>query len=407
MQVQTLNVNEIRKDFPTLSKNVNNHKLVYLDNAATTQKPRHVIKAVQDYYENYNSNVHRGIHTLSEEATLQYEEAHKKVASFINAGFEEVIFTKGTTESINLLAYSLSEWLKENDEIILTEMEHHANLVPWQQLAKRKKLRLKFARIKEDYTLDMDHFKSLLNENTKIVSVCHASNVFGTINDVKKISELAHEYNALVIADSAQVISHMKIDVKDLDVDFLAFSGHKMLAPTGIGVLYGRKELLKTMQPFLFGGDMIKEVTFEESKWNDLPWKFEAGTPNISSGIGLGVAVEYLKNVGMNNIKSYTEELGKYALEKLKEVPGIELYNPEGQKTSVISFNLKGVHSHDVATLLNHEGIAIRAGHHCAMPLMNKLNLDGTSRISLYFYNTEEEIDKLVESLKKIVRLFE
>ncbi len=407
MQVQTLNVNEIRKDFPTLSKNVNNHKLVYLDNAATTQKPRHVIKAVQDYYENYNSNVHRGIHTLSEEATLQYEEAHKKVASFINAGFEEVIFTKGTTESINLLAYSLSEWLKENDEIILTEMEHHANLVPWQQLAKRKKLRLKFARIKEDYTLDMDHFKSLLNENTKIVSVCHASNVFGTINDVKKISELAHEYNALVIADSAQVISHMKIDVKDLDVDFLAFSGHKMLAPTGIGVLYGRKELLETMQPFLFGGDMIKEVTFEESKWNDLPWKFEAGTPNISSGIGLGVAVEYLKNVGMNNIKSYTEELGKYALEKLKEVPGIELYNPEGQKTSVISFNLKGVHSHDVATLLNHEGIAIRAGHHCAMPLMNKLNLDGTSRISLYFYNTEEEIDKLVESLKKIVRLFE
>ena len=247
----------------------------------------------------------------------------------------------------------------------------------------------------------------MLNENTKIVSVCHASNVFGTINDVKKISELAHEYNALVIADSAQVISHMKIDVKDLDVDFLAFSGHKMLAPTGIGVLYGRKELLKTMQPFLFGGDMIKEVTFEESKWNDLPWKFEAGTPNISSGIGLGVAVEYLKNVGMNNIKSYTEELGKYALEKLKEVPGIELYNPEGQKTSVISFNLKGVHSHDVATLLNHEGIAIRAGHHCAMPLMNKLNLDGTSRISLYFYNTEEEIDKLVESLKKIVRLFE
>src|SRR3990167_863222 len=382
MQVQTLNVNEIRKDFPTLSKNVNNHKLVYLDNAATTQKPRHVIKAVQDYYENYNSNVHRGIHTLSEEATLQYEEAHKKVASFINAGFEEVIFTKGTTESINLLAYSLSEWLKENDEIILTEMEHHANLVPWQQLAKRKKLRLKFARIKEDYTLDMDHFKSLLNENTKIVSVCHASNVFGTINDVKKISELAHEYNALVIADSAQVISHMKIDVKDLDVDFLAFSGHKMLAPTGIGVLYGRKKLLLSLDPFLTGGGMISDVSKNDSKWADLPNKFEAGTPNISGAIALGAAIDYIEMIGMDEIQRITKDLVTYTMEKLAELDNISIYGPGSEdRTALISFNLVGIHPHDVAEILDKEGIAIRAGHLCAKPLMKVLGEIGRAHV--------------------------
>jgi len=404
---QTLNVNEIRKDFPVLSRMINGKQLIYLDNAATTQKPSMVIQSICDCYSNYNANIHRGIHTLSEEATLQYENAHKRVASFINAGFEETIFTTGTTQAINLVAYSLSDSLREGDEIILSEMEHHSNLVPWQQIAKKKKLKLNFIKIKQDYTLDLNHFKSLLNNKTKIVSVTYVSNVLGTINPIKEITRLTHNYNALVVVDAAQAVPHLKIDVKDLNVDFLAFSGHKILGPTGTGILYGKKELLEKMQPFIYGGDMIKEVTFTDSKWNDLPWKFEAGTPNISGGIGLGVAIEYLKIIGLDNIKNYVEELTDYALDKLMELPDIEIYGPLTNRNGTISFNLKGIHSHDVATLLNQDGIAIRAGHHCAMPLMQKLNLNGSSRISLYFYNTKEEIDCLIESLNKITKLFE
>ncbi len=402
-----MNTEKLRKDFPILSVKVHGKPLVYLDNAATSQKPQSVIESVKNYYENYNANIHRSIHKLGEEATAAYEEAHKKVADFINADFEEIVFTKNTTESINLSAYSLTNNLKAGDEIVISQMEHHSNFVPWQQLALKRGLKLKFIKIDKEGLLDQKSINENITKKTKIVSLTHVSNVLGTVNDVKEIGKIAHENNALFAVDGAQSIPHMPIDVKKLDCDFMAFSGHKMLGPTGIGVLYGKKELLKNMQPFLYGGEMIKEVKFEGTKFNDLPWKFEAGTMNIAEAIGLGAAIDYLNKVGMKNIENHEKKLVKYAYEKLNEMKEIEVYGPSAEKRSdLVAFNVKGVHAHDTAQILDGEGIAIRAGHHCAMPLHSVLGIAASARASFYFYNTKEEIDKLAEGIKKVIKVF-
>ncbi len=404
---QLLDVEKIRKDFPILNVKVHGKPLVYLDNAATTQKPRIVIEAVKDYYENYNANIHRSIHKLGEEATAAYEEARRKAAGFINAKLEEIIFTKSTTESLNLLAYSLGNEIKAGDEIVISEMEHHSNFVPWQQLAIKKNARLKFIEIDKNGLLKQDSVNENITKRTKIVSITHASNVLGTVNDVKEIGKTAHENNALFIVDAAQSIPHMPIDVKKLDCDFLAFSGHKMLGPTGVGVLYGKKNLLEEMQPFLYGGEMIKEVTFENTKFNDIPWKFEAGTPNIAQVIGLGAAIDYLNKIGMENIMQHDKELTKYAMEELSEIKGLEIYGPDADKRSgLVAFNVENVHAHDAATILDGEGIAVRAGHHCAMPLASKLGIAASARASFYLYNKKEEIDKLVDGIKKVIKVF-
>jgi cysteine desulfurase / selenocysteine lyase len=405
LKTKTINIEKIRKDFPILNVKVNSKPLIYLDNAATSQKPKQVIDAIKDYYENYNANIHRSVHKLGEQATEAYEDAHKKIAKFINADFEEVIFTKSTTESINLLAYSLTDTLKEGDEIVISVAEHHSNFVPWQQLAKKRNLKLKFIEINKDGTLNEDSIKENITNKTKIVSITHISNVLGTVNNIKEIAKLVHENNALLIVDAAQSIPHMKVDVKELDVDFLAFSGHKILGPTGIGVLYGKKELLEDMQPFLYGGEMIKEVTFENTKFNHLPWKFEAGTMNIAQAIGLGAAVDYLTEIGMENIWQHDQELVNYAYEKLDEIKEIEIYGSK-ERSSLISFNIKGVHAHDTAQILDGEGIAVRAGHHCAMPLASKLGITASARASFYLYNTKEEVDKLVEGIYKVIKVF-
>ncbi len=392
-------------NFPILNQKVNKKRLVYLDNAATTQKPIEVINAIKEFYENDNANIHRGLHELSLRSSIQYEDAHKTVADFINANEEEIVFTSGTTESINLLANSLEQSLKANDEIIITEMEHHSNFVPWQQLAKRKKLKLKIIPIKEDLSLDLDAAKKLITNKTKIVSATHISNVLGTINPIKELAKIAHKKNSIFIVDAAQSISHIKIDIKDLDCDFLVFSGHKMFAPTGIGVLYGKKAILENISPSKFGGGMIKEVTTKNSTWNDIPWKFEAGTPNISGAIGLAKAITFINEIGIKNIQEHNEELTKYALNQLKSIKGINIYQPKNQGP-IISFTLSNIHSHDVSEILNTEGIAIRAGNHCAMPLMNKLKIQGTNRISFQIYNTKDDIDILIKALKKAQEIF-
>ena len=400
-------VESIRKDFPILQRKVHNKPLVYLDNAATSQKPKQVIDAIVNYYNSYNANIHRGIHKLSEEATLEYEKAHEKVAEFIGAdGMEEIIFTKNTTESLNLLAYSLTLSLKKGDEIVLTEMEHHSNIVPWQQLAKQRGLAVKYIKINEEGELDAKSISESITQKTKIVSATHASNVLGTINPIQEISKIARENNALMVVDGAQSVPHMKVDVKSIGCDFLAFSGHKMLGPTGIGVLYGRKELLEKMNPFLYGGDMIREVKFDGTTFNHLPWKFEAGTPNIAAGIGLGAAVDYLNKIGMGKIRMQDKELTEYAMKKLNEIGGVIIYGPKEERGAVVSFNIDNVHPHDVSEILDSEGIAIRAGHHCCMPLMKLLDVQGTARTSFYLYNTKEEIDKLIEGIKKVKEVF-
>ena len=401
-----LDVEKIRKDFPILKVKVNGKPLVYFDNAATSQKPKQVIDALSDYYENYNANIHRSIHKLGEQATLAYENAHKKVAEFINSDPEEIVFTKGATESLNLVAYSLTENLKPNDEIILTQMEHHSNLVPWQQLAKKKNLKLNFVEFDEEGKLRLGQFEELLNKKTKIVSVVHMSNALGTINPVEEIAKTVKEKSsAYFIVDAAQSVPHMPVDVKKMNCDFLAFSGHKMLAPTGIGVLYGKKELLEKMQPFQYGGGMIKEVTFKDTKFNDIPWKFEAGTPNIAQGIGLAAAVDYLNKVGMKNIMNHGKELANYCYEKLSEIDEVEIYGPK-ERGALVSFNVKEVHAHDTATILDSEGIAVRAGHHCTMPLHSVLGIPASTRASFYLYNTKEEIDKLAKGIQKVIKVF-
>ena len=403
---QLLNLKEIRKEFPVLRTKVHEKKLIYLDNAATTQKPNQVISSITDFYTKYNSNVHRGIHKLSEMATLQFELARKTVSKFINADFEEIVFTSGTTESLNLLANSLGSELNSNDEVVLTIMEHHSNLIPWQQMSKKIGFKLKFIGITSDGKLDMNQAKSLITKNTKIVSVVHVSNAIGTINPIKEIIDLAHNAGAISIIDAAQSVPHMTIDVKKLDCDFLVFSGHKMLGPTGIGVLYGKRTLLENMQPFLYGGNMIREVKLETSTWADLPEKFEAGTPNISGVIGLAAAINYLTRIGMNSIESYEKELLNYASEQLSTIKGITIYGPKDERSCVLSFNVDGIHPHDISTLLDREGVAVRGGHHCTMPLMKVLDLTGTVRASFYFYNTFEEVDGLVKAIIRARQVF-
>jgi len=404
---QLMDIEKIRKDFPILNVKVHGKPLVYLDNAATTQKPKAVINSITNYYENYNSNIHRSIHTLGEEATAAYEEAHKKVADFINADFEETIFTKSTTEGLNLLAYSLGNKINPGDEIVISQMEHHSNFVPWQQLATKKNAKLKFIEIDKNGILKEESINEIINQKTKIVSITHVSNVLGTINDIQEIAKITHENDAIFITDAAQSVPYMPIDVKRLDCDFLAFSGHKMFGPTGIGCLYGKKELLEQMDPFLYGGEMIKEVTFEHTKFNDLPWKFEAGTTNIAQGIGLGTAIDYLNKIGMENIKQHEKELIKYAMDKLSGINEVEIYGPSADKRSgLVAFNVKGIHAHDTSQILDSEGIAIRAGHHCAMPLAFVLGIVASARASFYLYNTKDEIDKLVEGIHKVIKVF-
>lgn len=405
-----MNIQDIRKLFPILDQEVNGKPLVYLDSSATSQKPVQVIETLDRYYREYNSNVHRGVHTLGTKATDAYEGAREKVRKFINAkSIQEVIFTRGTTTSLNTVAASYGAAnLKEGDEIVITFMEHHSNIIPWQQVAKRTGAQLKYIPLQEDGTISLDDVRSTITPNTKIVSVMQVSNVLGVINPVKEIAKIAHENGAIMVVDGAQSAPHMKIDVQDLDCDFLAFSGHKMCGPTGIGVLYGKKHLLEKMEPVEFGGEMIDFVELYESTWKELPWKFEGGTPIIAGAIGLGAAIDFLNEVGLDNIVEHEHKLAAYALEKMSTVEGITIYGPHdpAKRAGLVTFNLSDVHPHDVATVLDAEGIAVRAGHHCAQPLMRWLKASATARASFYLYNTEEDIDKLVEGLVKTKEYF-
>ena len=404
-----MDVNKIRQDFPILAEQVNGKDLIYLDTSATSQSPRQVIDAMNDYYETYNSNVHRGVHTLGTKATDAYEKARMKVRSFINAQrFEEIIYTRGTTAAINLVARSFGDMVVEDgDEIVVTEMEHHANIVPWQQLAKRKNAKLVFIPMEEDGTITLDSVKSVMSDKTKIVAITHVSNVLGTINDIKEIAKITHEHGAYIAVDGAQAVPHMAVDVQDLDVDFYSFSGHKMLGPTGIGILYGKADLLDKMEPIEYGGDMIDYVYKTDATWTDLPVKFEAGTPMIAEAVGLHAAIDYLEELGLDNIHDYEQTLVGYAYDKMSEIEGIEIYGPDkDNRAGLITFNLTGVHPHDLATALDSEGIAVRAGHHCAQPLMKWCNAHSTARASFYLYNTKEEIDQFIESLEKTKEFF-
>ncbi|ALM56460.1 MAG: cysteine desulfurase [Staphylococcus equorum] len=406
---ESLNVSEIVKDFPILKQQVHGNRLAYLDSTATSQTPTQVIDAIDDYYKRYNSNVHRGVHTLGSLATDGYENARETVRRFINAKyFEEIIFTRGTTASINIVAHSYGDAnVNEGDEIVVTEMEHHANIVPWQQLAKRKKAELKFIPLTEDGELAIEDVKATINEKTKIVAIAHVSNVLGTINDIKAIAEIAHDHGAIISVDGAQAAPHMDIDMQDLDADFYSFSGHKMLGPTGIGVLYGKRTLLNNMEPVEFGGDMIDFVDKYEASWADLPTKFEAGTPLIAQAIGFAEAIKYLQNLGFEAIHQHEAMLTQYAYDKMSEIEGIEIYGPaKDRRAGIITFNMTDVHAHDVATAVDTEGVAVRAGHHCAQPLMKWLKQSSTARASFYIYNTKEDIDQLVESLKQTKEFF-
>ncbi|MGM0747606.1 MAG: cysteine desulfurase SufS [Bacillota bacterium] len=402
-----MNITDIREQFPILHQQVNGHDLVYLDSAATSQKPRAVIEAVDQYYNHYNSNVHRGVHTLGTKATDGYEGAREKVRKFINASsMQEIIFTKGTTTSLNMVALSYARAnLKQGDEIVITYMEHHANIIPWQQAAKATGATLKYIPLQEDGTLSLEDVKQTVTSNTKIVAVSHVSNVLGTINPIKEIAKIAHDNGAIIVVDGAQSTPHIKIDVQDLDCDFFALSSHKMCGPTGIGVLYGKKALLENMEPAEFGGEMIDFVGLYESTWKELPWKFEAGTPIIAGAIGLGAAIDFLEEIGLDKISRHEHKLASYALERFRQLDGVTVYGPE-ERAGLVTFNLEDVHPHDVATVLDSEGIAVRAGHHCAQPLMKWLDVSATARASFYLYNTEEEIDKLAEALQKTKEYF-
>ncbi|SDL17037.1 cysteine desulfurase [Lacicoccus qingdaonensis] len=403
-----MDINAIRKDFPILNQKVHGNPLIYLDTSATSQSPVQVTDAMSEYYNEYNSNVHRGVHTLGTKATDGYEQARMKVRSFINAKrYEEIIFTRGTTAAINLVARSFGDVnISEGDEIVVTEMEHHANIVPWQELAKRKNAKLVFIPLEEDGTIKLENVEAVMTDKTKIVAVTHVSNVLGTINDIKSIAEIAHKHDAYITVDGAQSVPHMSVDVQDLDVDFYAFSGHKMLGPTGIGVLYGKAEILDKMEPIEYGGDMIDFVDLRESTWTDLPVKFEAGTPMIAEAIGLSAAIDYINEVGADEILSYEQELVKYAYDKMSEIEGIEIYGPTEERAGLITFNLDGVHPHDLATALDSDGVAVRAGHHCAQPLMKFLGVSSTARASFYLYNTKDEIDFFIDSLKRTKEFF-
>ncbi len=405
------NVEQVRRDFPILERVINGKPLVYLDNAATAQKPRQVIETIDQYYREYNANIYRGIYKISEEATAAHESARAKIARFVNAKDpSEIVFVRGTTEAINLVAHS---WGRPNigagDGIMLTEMEHHSNIVPWQLLAREKAAHLKYVGITDDGILIKDDFRQHLeNDGVKLFCVAHVSNVLGTINPVRELIREAHKEGCRVLVDAAQSVPHMPVDVQDLDCDFLAFSGHKMCGPTGIGVLYAKKELLEEMAPFHGGGEMIREVHLYEATWKDPPYKFEAGTTNIAGAIGLGAAADYLSKMGVRNIRLHERELTAYALEHMSKVKGMSIYGPRDPhlRGGVVSFNLGDIHAHDMASLLDEDGIAVRSGHHCAQPLMERLKVPATTRASFYLYNTEAEIDRLVDSLERARGIF-
>jgi cysteine desulfurase / selenocysteine lyase len=405
-----MDILDIRKQFPILHQEVNGNPLVYLDSAATSQKPIQVIEALEKYYREYNSNVHRGVHTLGTRATDGYEGAREKVRKFINAkSTEEIIFTRGTTTAINTVAASYGAAnLKEGDEIVISHMEHHSNIIPWQQIAKKTGAQLKYLPLQEDGTISLEDVQATVNSHTKIVSIMQVSNVLGVINPIKEIAKIAHENGAIMVVDGAQSTPHMKIDVQDLDCDFFAFSGHKMCGPTGIGVLYGKKSLLEKMEPIEFGGEMIDFVELYDSTWKELPWKFEGGTPIIAGAIGLGAAIDFLEQIGLEHIAEHEHKLAAYAMEKMSTIEGISIFGPKdpAKRAGLVTFNISDVHPHDVATVLDAEGIAVRAGHHCAQPLMRWLKQSATARASFYLYNTEEEIDKLVAGLIKTKEYF-
>jgi len=401
-------VNRIREDFPILKKKVHDKNLVYLDNAATTQKPTYVIDRVNKYYTTMNANIHRGVHALSQEATEAFEGARIQIKQFINSiGKNQIIFTRGTTESINLVASSYGRVnIKEGDEIIISHMEHHSNIVPWQMLCNEKNAKLRIIPINDNGELIYEEFEKLVNERTKFISIVYVSNSLGTVNDVKRIINYAHQFNIPVLVDAAQAVNHIKVDVQDLDCDFLAFSGHKIYGPTGIGALYGKVELLEAMPPYQGGGDMISKVTFEETTYNELPHKFEAGTPDIAGAIGLGAAIEYVSKLGIENIRDHETSLLEYATKQIEEVPGLRIIGSAKEKTSVLSFVLENIHPHDIGTFLDFEGVAIRTGHHCTQPVMQRFKIPATSRASFAMYNTKEEVDVLVNGLKKIIEVF-
>ncbi|MFX3949598.1 cysteine desulfurase [Streptococcus suis] len=403
-----MDLERIRKDFSILDQVVNDEPLVYLDNAATTQKPQQVLDVLTDYYQKDNANVHRGVHTLSERATARYEAARQKVADFIQAkSSKEILFTRGTTTSLNWVAQFAKEILQPDQEVIISVQEHHSNIIPWQQACQQTGAKLRYVTLK-DGELDMDHLRSLLSSKTKFVSLAHVSNVLGSVAPIGEIAELVHEVGAYLVVDGAQSVPHMAVNVQELDVDFYAFSGHKMLGPTGIGVLYGKEELLNLMSPVEFGGEMIDFVYEQSATWKELPWKFEAGTPNIAGAIGLGAAVDYLTEIGMDAIQAHEAELVDYVFPKLQAIPGLTIYGSQdlSKRTGVIAFNLDDLHPHDVATALDYEGVAVRAGHHCAQPLLRYLQMPATVRASFYIYNTKADCDKLVEAIIKTKEFF-
>ncbi|MDG4504966.1 cysteine desulfurase [Streptococcus suis] len=403
-----MDLERIRKDFSILDQVVNDEPLVYLDNAATTQKPQQVLDVLADYYQKDNANVHRGVHTLSERATARYEAARQKVADFIQAkSSKEILFTRGTTTSLNWVAQFAKEILQPDQEVIISVQEHHSNIIPWQQACQQTGAKLRYVTLK-DGELDMDHLRSLLSSKTKFVSLAHVSNVLGSVAPIGEIAELVHQVGAYLVVDGAQSVPHIAVNVQELDVDFYAFSGHKMLGPTGIGVLYGKEELLNLMSPVEFGGEMIDFVYEQSATWKELPWKFEAGTPNIAGAIGLGAAVDYLTEIGMDAIQAHEAELVDYVFPKLQAIPGLTIYGSQdlSKRTGVIAFNLDDLHPHDVATALDYEGVAVRAGHHCAQPLLRYLQVPATVRASFYIYNTKADCDKLVEAIIKTKEFF-
>ncbi|MCF1632422.1 cysteine desulfurase [Tetragenococcus koreensis] len=406
-----MNAEHLRQEFPILNQVINDESLVYLDNAATTQKPEAVLQTIGSYYHEDNANVHRGVHTLAERATEKYEDAREKVRQLINAKeAAEVLFTRGTTTGLNWVAQSFGDaFVQEGDEIVISYMEHHSNVVPWQQLAKRKKAVLKYVPLTKDGFLDMTKARQQVTDKTVIVAITHASNVLGVINPIAELASLAHDHQAIMVVDGAQAAPHMPVDVQELDADFYAFSGHKMCGPTGIGVLYGKRNWLEQMEPVEFGGEMIDFVHPYESTWTELPWKFEAGTPNIAGGIGLGSAIDYLNKIGLTDIYRHEKELVHYVLPQLQAIDGLTIYGPADphDHTGVIAFNLDGLHPHDVATALDMEGVAVRAGHHCAQPLLEYLDVIATVRASFYLYNTKEDADRLVEAIKVTKEFFE
>jgi cysteine desulfurase/selenocysteine lyase len=406
-----LDVEAIRADFPILEREFGGNRLVYLDNAATTQTPEPVIEAITDYYRETNANVHRGLHQLSQEASVAYEEAHDRLAEFVGAsgGREEMVFTKNTTESENLVAYAwgLNE-LGPGDEIVTTQMEHHSSLVTWQQIGKRTGADVKYVRVTDDGRLDTDHARELITDDTQLVSVVHVSNTLGTINPVAELADLAHDHDALVFVDGAQAVPNMPVDVEAIDADFYAFSGHKMAGPTGIGCLYGKRHLLEEMEPFLYGGSMIRSVAWADSTWADLPWKYEAGTPVIAQGIALAEAADYVDDIGMEAIARHEQELAVYAVDRLRELDDVTIFGPPAgdERGGLVSFDLEGVHAHDVSEVLNDYALAVRAGHHCTQPLHDLLGVAATTRASFYVYNTTAEIDRLIEALDAARSLF-